>query len=53
MTCADFHPGSRILVTGFSHGAFLLLSLPDASLVHSLAIGDQPIASARSASPPA
>jgi len=47
VTCADFHPGTRILVTGFSHGAFLLLSLPDASLVHSLAIGDQPIASAR------
>merc|ERR1711962_763326 len=29
LTCADFHQKTKILVTGFNNGAFLLLSLPD------------------------
>merc|ERR1712013_293997 len=47
LTCADFHQKTKILVTGFNNGAFLLLSLPDCSLVHSLAIGEEAISSAR------
>ena len=47
LTCADYHQKTKILVTGFSTGAFLLFSLPDCSLVHSLAISDQTIFSVR------
>ena len=47
LTCADYHNKTKILVVGFSSGAFLLFSLPDVSLVHSLAISDQTIHSAR------
>ena len=47
LTSADYHQKSKILVTGFSNGAFLLFSLPDVSLVHSLAISDQMIQSVR------
>ena len=47
LTCANFHQKTKILVTGFNNGAFLLLSLPDCSLVHSLAIGEEAISSAR------
>lgn len=43
LTSADYHNKTKILVTGFSNGAFLLHSLPDVSLVHSLAISEQPI----------
>jgi len=45
LTCADYHSKTKILITGFSNGCFLLHSLPDVSLVHSLAIANQPIAS--------
>ena len=45
LSCADYHQKSKILVVGFSSGAFLLFSLPDVSLVHSLAISDQTISS--------
>ena len=47
LTCADYHQKTKILVTGFSTGAFLLFSLPDCSLVHDLAISDQTITSVR------
>ena len=47
LTCADYHQRTKILVVGFSSGAFLLFSLPEVSLVHSLAISDQTIHSAR------
>ena len=47
LTCSDYHQDTKILVAGFSSGAFLLLSLPDCSLVHSLAISDQQISSVR------
>lgn len=43
LTSADYHQKTKILVTGFSNGAFLLHSMPDVSLVHSLAISEQPI----------
>ena len=38
LTSADYHSGTRILVTGFSSGVFLIHELPEASLVHSLSI---------------
>ena len=47
LTCSDFHQKSKILVAGFDSGTFLLLSLPDASLIHSLAISDHTIATVR------
>jgi len=47
LTCSDYHQSTKILVVGFSSGAFLLLSLPDCSLVHSLAISQQQISSVR------
>ena len=47
LTCADFHQSTKILVTGFSNGTFLLISLPDASLIHSLAISDLTIGTVR------
>jgi len=47
LTCADFHQTTRILIAGFSNGAFLLLSLPECALVHSLAISEQQISSVR------
>ena len=47
LTCSDFHQGTRILVAGFSNGAFLLLSMPEASLVHSLAVSEQRLSSCR------
>ena len=44
---ADYSPATKILVTGFSNGVFLIheLSGPEASLVHSLSISDQSILS--------
>lgn len=47
LTCGDYHQKTKILVVGFDTGAFLLLSLPDCSLVHSLAISEQQISSVR------
>ena len=47
LTSTDFHQKTKILVSGFSNGTFLLLSLPDASLIHSLSISDQTIGSVR------
>jgi len=44
LTAADFHKKTKIFVAGFSNGTFLLLSLPDASLIHSLSISEQNIA---------
>jgi len=47
LTCGDYHQSTKILVVGFNTGAFLLLSLPDCSVVHSLAISEQQISSVR------
>lgn len=36
LTCADYHKGTHILVTGFSNGSFFIHELPDVNLIHSL-----------------
>ena len=41
LTAADYHQSTKILVTGFSNGAFFIHEMPDASLIHSLSISDQ------------
>ena len=45
LTSAAYHPSSKLLVTGYSHGAFLLHEMPDVNLIHSLKISDQEISS--------
>lgn len=45
LTSAAYHPASKMLVTGFNHGAFLLHEMPDANLIHSLRISEQEITS--------
>lgn len=45
LTAATYHVRSRILVVGFSNGAFFLYSLPDVSLIHSLSIANENISS--------
>ena len=34
--CAAFHPGSNLVVAGFSNGLFCLYELPSFALVHAL-----------------
>lgn len=41
----DYNKFNRILVSGFSNGAFLLHELPDFNLIHSLSISQYPITS--------
>lgn len=36
VTCASFHPETKLLVTGFSHGIFMLHELPEFSQIQSL-----------------
>ncbi|XP_040566707.1 periodic tryptophan protein 2 homolog [Lepeophtheirus salmonis] len=36
VTSADYHPCMDILVAGYSEGSFVVLQLPDVSLIHSL-----------------
>ena len=36
LSSADFHPGRRVLVTGYTNGAFLIHEMPDTTLIHSL-----------------
>ncbi|XP_049791974.1 periodic tryptophan protein 2 homolog isoform X1 [Schistocerca nitens] len=38
LTAATYHRKTRLLVTGYSTGAFLLHELPDVNLIHSLSI---------------
>ncbi|XP_056157267.1 PWP2 small subunit processome component [Lampris incognitus] len=45
LTAAAFHKQTHILVTGFASGIFHLHELPEFSLIHSLSISDQRIAS--------
>lgn len=45
LTSVDYHQKTKILVSAFSNGVFLLVSLPDVSLIHSLAISEQTIES--------
>lgn len=36
LTAAAYHQDTRILVVGFSNGAFFLYELPEVNLIHSL-----------------
>lgn len=36
ITCASFHPESKLLVTGFSHGIFFIHELPTFSEIQNL-----------------
>jgi periodic tryptophan protein 2 len=36
VTCANFHPETNLLVTGFSHGIFFIHELPDFSEIQNL-----------------
>ena len=36
VTCANFHPETKLLVTGFSHGIFFIHELPEFSQIQSL-----------------
>ena len=45
LTSAAYHAGGKLLITGYSHGAFLLHEMPDVNLIHSLKISDQEISS--------
>ena len=46
LTVAALHPGSGLLVAGFSTGVFTLHTLPEFSCVHTLSISNTPITSA-------
>ncbi|KAI8933362.1 hypothetical protein NX059_009981 [Plenodomus lindquistii] len=43
VTCAQFHPESKLLVTGFSHGLFFVHELPDFAQIQSLSISQNDI----------
>ncbi|KAK7874490.1 hypothetical protein R5R35_001573 [Gryllus longicercus] len=43
LTDAAYHKSLRVLVTGFSNGAFLIHEMPDVNLIHSLSISEQEI----------
>ncbi|GAB6019056.1 U3 snoRNP protein [Chamberlinius hualienensis] len=40
LTSAAFHKKNKILVTGFSNGAFFLHEMPEFSIIHQLSIGE-------------
>ncbi|GLV37986.1 uncharacterized protein CBL_07783 [Carabus blaptoides fortunei] len=43
LTAAAYHKHTKILVTGYSTGAFFIHELPDMNLIHSLSISEQKI----------
>ena len=43
LTSGDYHGGTKILVTGFSNGTFLIHEMPDVNLIHSLSISNHEI----------
>jgi periodic tryptophan protein 2 len=43
VTCAGFHPESKLLVTGFSHGLFFIHELPEFAQIQSLSISQNDI----------
>lgn len=45
LTSAAYHKGTKILVTGYSSGAFFIHEMPNVSLIHSLSISKQQISS--------
>ncbi|XP_034239927.1 periodic tryptophan protein 2 homolog [Thrips palmi] len=44
LTSAAYHESTHVLVTGFSCGSFFLHEMPNVTLIHSLSISDQVIA---------
>ena len=38
LTSAAYHPSVKLLITGYSHGAFLLHEMPEVNLIHSLKV---------------
>lgn len=45
VTCASFHPGSSLLVAGFSDGVFGLWTMPSFDSIHTLSISNSNISS--------
>ncbi|XP_046624301.1 periodic tryptophan protein 2 homolog [Neodiprion virginianus] len=45
LTSAAYHRDTKILVTGFSTGAFFIHEMPDVNMIHSLSISEQCISS--------
>ncbi|XP_056631843.1 periodic tryptophan protein 2 homolog [Diorhabda sublineata] len=45
LTSAAYHKKTKILITGFSTGAFFIHELPDVNVIHSLSISEQKISS--------
>jgi periodic tryptophan protein 2 len=45
VTSVAYVPSTKLLVTGYSHGAFLLHEMPEVNLIHSLKISKQLISS--------
>lgn len=45
LTSAAYHKKTKILVTGYSTGAFFIHELPDVNIIHSLSISEQKISS--------
>ncbi|KAF6836258.1 periodic tryptophan protein 2 [Colletotrichum plurivorum] len=43
LRCATFHPGSNLLVAGFSNGTFGLYEMPDFNMIHTLNISQNDI----------
>ncbi|XP_060652444.1 periodic tryptophan protein 2 homolog [Drosophila nasuta] len=46
LTAANYNRQTKVLVVGFSTGAFYLYELPDVNMIHSLSISDYPISTA-------
>ncbi|KAJ8942237.1 hypothetical protein NQ318_003084 [Aromia moschata] len=45
LTAAAYHKKTKILVTGYSTGAFFIHEMPEVNMIHSLSISDQKITS--------
>ncbi|XP_025828852.1 periodic tryptophan protein 2 homolog [Agrilus planipennis] len=45
LTAASYHKATKVLVAGFSTGAFFIYELPEVSLIHSLSVSDEKISS--------
>ncbi len=45
LAAVDYHQLTKILVTGFSNGVFLIHEMPNCNMIHSLCISEQGIAS--------
>lgn len=43
LTAANYHKGTKLLITAYSTGAFYLHEMPDVNLIHSLSITDYAI----------